>query len=125
MPHDFLERALRLFSDLDHKQWAAFGGAAVVTYAVYRRYARISLDDAPGPENPSFLHGMFFSDTRGFIICSLRAWANVITGHLPFLQDAEAGELENHYLTTYGSIVHWKGPLGVRETKNLSLPELS
>ena len=38
-----------------------------------------------------------------------------VTGHLPSLQDAEAGELENHYLTTYGSIVRWKGPLGVRE----------
>lgn len=38
-----------------------------------------------------------------------------ITGHQPFLQDAEAGELEHHYLTTYGSIVRWRGPLGVRE----------
>lgn len=51
-------------------------------------------------------------------------WA-VLAGHQPFLEDAEAGELENHYLTTYGSIVHWKGPLGVRgalETKHLFLP---
>lgn len=37
-------------------------------------------------------------------------------GHLPFWQEAEAGELENNYLTTYGSIVRWKGPLGVRES---------
>ena len=36
-------------------------------------------------------------------------------GNLPNLQGAEAGELESHYLTTYGSIVRWKGALGVRE----------
>jgi hypothetical protein len=30
------------------------------------------------------------------------------------MQVAEAGELENHYLTTYGSVVRWNGPLGVR-----------
>ncbi|KAF9649252.1 cytochrome P450 [Thelephora ganbajun] len=89
MPHHFVERTLQLFWDMDYKQLAAFGGAVAVTYTVYWRYTRISLDDVPGPDNPSFLHG-----------------------HQPFLQDAEAGELENHYLTTYGSIVRWKGPLG-------------
>ena len=36
-------------------------------------------------------------------------------GNLPALQGAEAGELESRYLTTYGSIVRWKGALGVRE----------
>ena len=36
-------------------------------------------------------------------------------GHLSSLQNAEAGELENHYLNTYGSVVRWKAPLGVRE----------
>ena len=41
-----------------------------------------------------------------------------VAGHQPFLQDAEAGELENHYLTKYGSVVRWKGPLGVRELLN-------
>ena len=38
-----------------------------------------------------------------------------MAGNLPSLQGAEAGEIENHYLTTYGSIVRWKGPLGVRD----------
>ena len=45
---------------------------------------------------------------------------------MPSLQDAEAGELENHYLATYGSIVRWKGPLGVCEclkTEHLFLPD--
>ena len=37
------------------------------------------------------------------------------TGHLPLWQEAEAGVFENGYLTTYGSIVRWKGPLGVRD----------
>jgi len=36
-------------------------------------------------------------------------------GNLPNLQGAEAGELESRYLTTYGTIVRWKGALGVRE----------
>jgi len=36
-------------------------------------------------------------------------------GNLPNLQGAEAGEIESHYLTTYGTIVRWKGALGVRE----------
>jgi len=36
-------------------------------------------------------------------------------GNLPSLVGFEAGKLENHYLATYGSIVRWKGPLGVRE----------
>ena len=45
-------------------------------------------------------------------------------GHTSSLRDAEAGELENHYLATYGSIVRWKGILGVRESlKNrISVP---
>ena len=57
MPHDFAGRTLRFFPGMDYKQLAALGGAAAVVYAVYRRYSRISLDDVPGPENPSFLHG--------------------------------------------------------------------
>ena len=57
MLRDVFENALRFVSDMDHTQLAALGGAAVVTYAVYRRYTRISLDDIRGPENPSFLHG--------------------------------------------------------------------
>ena len=47
-------------------------------------------------------------------------------GHLPSLQNTEAGELENRYLTTYGSIVRWKGILGVREflkTEHPFLPD--
>ena len=31
------------------------------------------------------------------------------------MQNAEAGELENNYLKTCGSVVRWKAPLGVRE----------
>jgi len=46
------------------------------------------------------------------------------TGHMQSLQDAEAGELENHYLTTYGSIVRWKGPLGVRKSYKTEYPFL-
>ena len=38
-----------------------------------------------------------------------------ILGNMPSSQGAEAGEIEKHYLTTYGSIVRWKGPLGVRD----------
>jgi len=37
-------------------------------------------------------------------------------GHVWSAWNAEAGKLEDHYLTTYGSIVRWKGPLGVRES---------
>ena len=47
------------------------------------------------------------------VIFRLNPWDD--TGHLASVWDAEAGELENHYLTTYGSIIRWKGPLGVRE----------
>ena len=57
MLRDVFESALRFVSEMDHTQSAALGGAAVVAYAVYQRYTRISLDDIPGPENPSFLHG--------------------------------------------------------------------
>ena len=49
-----------------------------------------------------------------------------VAGHLLSLQDVEVGEFENHYLATYGSIVRWKGPLGVREslkTEYLFLPD--
>ena len=41
-------------------------------------------------------------------------WGNH-AGHLPFWQEAEAGVLEHDYLTRYGSVVRWKGPLGVRD----------
>lgn len=57
MPHDFVDSIFRFLSDMDYQQLAALGGATAATYAVYRRYTRISLDDVPGPENPSFLHG--------------------------------------------------------------------
>ena len=57
MPHDIVDRTLRFFSDMDCKRLAALSGAVAVIYGVYRRYSGISLDDVPGPENPSFLHG--------------------------------------------------------------------
>jgi hypothetical protein len=57
MLRDLFESALRFVSDVDPTQLAALGGAAVVTYTVYRRCSRISFDDIRGPENPSFLHG--------------------------------------------------------------------
>ena len=124
MPYDIIERTLWLFSDMDFKQWSALGVAAAATYAVYRRYTRISLDDVPGPENPSFLHGTLHSDTRRVAVGSTRTRGMCgAAGHQPFLLDAEAGELENHYLTTYGSIVHWKGPLGVRGLLNPLFPD--
>ena len=44
-----------------------------------------------------------------------------ISGNLPSSQGAEAGEIENHYLTTYGSIVRCKGPLGVRDLLKIPL----
>jgi hypothetical protein len=101
---------------MDYKQVAALGGATAVTYAVYRRYSRISLDDVPGPENPSFLHGALHPNSQLFAFDSIYTWGTWgVAGHQTFLQDAEAGELEKHYLNTYGSVVHWKGPLGVRE----------
>ena len=121
MPHEFVEPALRFLLDMDYTQWAALGGAAAAAYAVYRRYTRISLDDVPGPENPSFLYGMLHFNSRWFVFDSMRD----ATGHMPTWRDAEAGELEDHYLTTYGSIVRWKGPLGVREfikTEHTFLP---
>ena len=111
MSHDFVGRTFQLLSDMDYKRLAALGGTAAVVYAIYRRYTGISLDDVPGPENPSFLHGMYASPRLSVLLSS--QWG--IAGHQPFLQDAEAGELEHHYLTTYGSIVRWRGPLGVRE----------
>ena len=58
MSHEFARRTLSFLSDMDYKQLAALGGTAAVVYAIYRRYTGISLDDVPGPENPSFLHGM-------------------------------------------------------------------
>jgi len=57
MPHEFVEPTLRFLSDMDYSQWTALGGGAAAMYAAYRRYTRISLEDVPGPENPSFLHG--------------------------------------------------------------------
>jgi len=114
MQHDFVESIFRFLSDMEYRQLAALGGAAAATYAVYRRYTRISLDDVPGPENPSFLHGKLHSDSLRLPFGSTCMWGTWgVAGHQPFLQDAEAGELENNYLSTYGSIVHWKGPLGV------------
>lgn len=44
--------------------------------------------------------------------CHMETWG--AAGNTPFLQNAEAGKFENHYLTTYGSFVRWKGALGVR-----------
>ena len=114
MLRDMFEGALRFVSDMDHAQLAALGGAAVVTYAVYRRYTRISLDDIPGPENPSFLHGTLNS-TFALILAYVNItglWGGRV-GHLPSWQEAEAGELEKHFFATYGSVVRWKGPLGV------------
>jgi hypothetical protein len=73
MPHDFVERILQSLLDMDYTQWAALGGAAAATYAAYRRYTRISFDDVPGPENPSFLHGTLHSNSRSFILDSIRA----------------------------------------------------
>ena len=46
------------------------------------------------------------------------------TGNTPFLQNAEVGEFENRYLTTYGSIVRWKGAIGVREFLKIEFPPL-
>ena len=65
MPHDLVERTLRFLLDVDYTQWAVLGGAAAATYAAYRKYTRISLDDVPGPENPSFLHGALHSNPDG------------------------------------------------------------
>lgn len=75
MLHDLVEYTLRFLSDMDYKQAAAFGGAATAIYAMYRRYSRISLDDVPGPENPSFLHGAFSSDSQLFLFLGLNARA--------------------------------------------------
>jgi cytochrome P450 len=41
-----------------------------------------------------------------------------VAGHMSVLTGAEAGEVENNFLTTYGSVVRWKGPLGVRRFLN-------
>ena len=65
MPHDLVERTLQFLLDVNYLQWAALGGAAAATYAAYRRYTGISLDDVPGPENPSFIHGMLHSNLDG------------------------------------------------------------
>jgi len=114
MSHDFVERTLRFLSDMDYSQWAALGGGFAAMFVAYRRYTRISLDDVPGPENPSFLHGTSSPAPAGR--CQLNQCTGTwdIAGNLPTLQGAEAGELESHYLATYGSIVRWKGALGVR-----------
>ena len=55
---------------MDYTQWAALGVGAAVTYAAYRRYTRVSLDDVPGPENPSFLHGTPHIISRSFVFDS-------------------------------------------------------
>jgi len=68
MPHDFVEHTLRFLSDMDYSQWAALGGGAAVTYAAYRRYTRISLDDVPGPDNPSFLYGTLHPNSRPTVV---------------------------------------------------------
>jgi len=64
MSHDLARRTLSFLSDMDYKQLAALGGTVAVVYGIYRRYAAISLDDVPGPENPSFLHGMLHPGSR-------------------------------------------------------------
>ena len=61
----------------------------------------------------SFVHPWYVPFQSSMVIFRLNPWD--ATGHLASVWDAEAGELENHYLTTYGSIIRWKGPLGVRE----------
>ena len=117
MPSDFVERTLRSLSDMEYTQWAALGGAATATYAAYRRYTRISLDDVPGPENPSFLYGALHSFQPSMFRFRLNPCTGTwnATGNMLSVWNAEAGKLEDHYLTTYGSIVRWKGPFGVRE----------
>ena len=120
MSHDSVERTLRFLSDMDYSQWAALAGGAAATYATYLRYTRISLDDVPGPENPSFLHGALRFSSQWSVFDSTHPPDTV--GNLPNLQGAEAGELESHYLTTYGSIVRWKGALGVREFSKTEHP---
>ena len=70
MPHHFVERTIQFLSDMHYSQWAALGGSAAVTYAAYRRYTRISLDDVPGPESPSFLYGTLYSGSRLFFLDS-------------------------------------------------------
>ena len=73
MSRDFLERTLRFLLDVDYTQWAALGGAIVVAYTVYRRHTKISLDDVPGPENPSFLYGALHSNSQWFVFGSIHA----------------------------------------------------
>ena len=126
MPHDLVERTLQLLSDMNYTQWAALGGCAAATYATYRRYTRISLDDVPGPENPSFLHGTPHPSSGSLSTQLMRSCMGTwgATGNTPFLQNAEVGEFENRYLTTYGSIVRWKGAIGVREFLKIEFPPL-
>lgn len=64
MPQDFVERTLQFFSGMDYRRLPAIGGVAAVAYTVYRRYSRISLDDVPGPDNPSFLYGVPYSSSQ-------------------------------------------------------------
>jgi hypothetical protein len=125
MPHDFAGRIFQSLLDMDYTQWAALGGAAAATYAAYRRYTRISFDDVPGPENPSFLHGMLHSNSRSLHFrLNPCTGTRDATGNPSFLLSPEAGEVENDYLTKYGGIVRWKGPLGVRRFLNsrISVP---
>lgn len=89
------------------------GIAAVVLYALYRRFTKPSLADLPGPEPESFLMGASsFISLLSVHTAELSTWA--FAGNLRDLFQRQVGEADFRWQEQYGHIVRLKASLSVR-----------
>ena len=91
--------------------------AAVFAYVLLRRGRKLSaVRDVPGPVNPSWIFGMFPVGRLGPFASPVAYSTDreTLQGHQWYLQVEEAGGTERRFLRTFGNVVRWNGPFGVR-----------
>jgi len=100
-------------------QFGALGICAIAfAYVFLRRRRRLAtIEDVPGPVNPSWIFGTspvgqpdpshFFSEIDGIECVNVQ-------GHQWYIQAEEAGAADKRFLEYFGNIVYWNGPFGVR-----------
>ena len=94
---------------MDSQQAALAICGATVAYALYQRYRNSAIRDVPGPESPSWIHGISRSHACRMTLPHVYSG----TGHLWFWQCEEASVVEKRLLEEYGGVARWNGLLGV------------
>lgn len=67
------------------------------------------MKDVPGPANPSWIFGV-----SHLLLSARGAECKNLQGHQWYLMTEEAGGAEKRFLETFGNVIRWNGPFGVR-----------